>query len=143
MKDELIKYETATLAKEKGFSLKVYNYFQIGAISRGVEEHSTRYINDINTTFKESAMFSRPTQGLLQRWLREVHNINVASVFNEDLYRRLHTQARGKKCLNYHWKIITNIKDEEHFFETFHSEDTFEIYEEALEAGLQQALKLI
>lgn len=123
MRDELIKYETAKLAKEKGFNLKVYNYFQIGTISKGVEEHSTKYINDINTTFKESAMFSRPTQGLLQRWLREMHDLTFSVYPNQD----------GEWTCN-----MTSIKKY-----VLMNTEYGKTYEKALELGLLEALKLI
>lgn len=133
MKDELIGYETARVAKEKGFNLKVYNYFQIGAISKGVEEHSTKYINDINTTFKESAMFSRPTQGLLQRWLREVHNTEVLiSILPKQIKDKANKKKYCAYVLNENWNptipSIGNFDDS---------------YELAKEAGLLEALKLI
>ena len=65
---------------------------------------------------------NRPTQSLLQRWLREVHSINV-----------LIKQGYGWEWyITKHNGIATKLHD-----------GTYNFYEEALEAGLLEALKLI
>tara|TARA_R110001606_G_scaffold391495_1_gene559642 strand:+ start:65 stop:349 length:285 start_codon:yes stop_codon:yes gene_type:complete len=93
MKEQLITFETAKLAKEKGFELNGYT-------------------NDIEA----------PTQSLLQKWLREEHEIHltVTSISQES------------------WQChITKIGDSlgKKYFEDFYN------YEEALEKGLMEALK--
>lgn len=54
MKEDLITFETAKLAKEKGFKLDVW-------------------FTGIDTAV------NLPTQSLLQKWLREIHGIHVES----------------------------------------------------------------
>jgi hypothetical protein len=88
-------------------------------------------------------MCSTPTQSLLKKWLREVHNLDVDSKLNTHLFRKLFEAGHKKKSLNYHWVITTNINDEEFFFESFVSDTTYLTYEEALEKGLHESLKLI
>ncbi len=122
MKDELINFETAKLAKEKGFSFTSNNqcYNDGGFIcDTGLED------NDINLYYDIPA----PTKSLLQRWLREVHNIEVLPT----TYRK----TKGK----YDCIIITSLNEFSVMTETRHG--WFNNYEEALEHGLIEALKLI
>ena len=88
MEDTLISAETAQLAKEKGF-----NHF-----------HSKSLLGDMNLA----------TQSLLQKWLRDVHHIDIELI----------------KLLN-KW-TDRNMKM-----------PLFNTYEEALEESLQYALMLI
>lgn len=67
MKDELISYPTAKLAKEIGFA-EPCNYCYIGD---GEKWPCAGYIND------EDDSWSIPTQSLLARYLREKHGVHV------------------------------------------------------------------
>jgi len=62
IKDELISFETAKLAKEKGFDLKATSgmYMCMGI-----------YEGKIGTSIDCHRYVVAPTQALLQRWLRE------------------------------------------------------------------------
>lgn len=137
MKDELITFETAKLAKEKGFDIEepcVAFYTNPRSKMFGIDEH-LRYYNIKNTPRKlyyigesvalnyHNVLFA-PTQSLLQKWLREVHNIHVWCIphINSSMYY-------GVKC----WLSNSNTVQI----------DAFKTYEEALEEGLQEALKLI
>ena len=74
MKDELISFETAKLAKEKGFSTEFNT------------EHW--YNQDGNKNhYYQVETFPCVTQSLLQKWLREVHNAQIKVV-----------HERGYKC---------------------------------------------
>ena len=74
----------------------------------------------------------RPTQSLAARWLREVHRIVVDVAFIPPLFDGVNWQY-----------FIGNMDDMvwEGDFEP--SERKYATYEEALEAGLQEAIKLI
>ena len=138
MKNELIKFETAKLAKEKGFDeecdyiweddieLQKLNYYNGGG--SGVITNSTLK-DDADT---QDAICTVPTQSLLQRWLREVYKINVST---DPVY-----QETKKHIDTGIW--FSNV-------ETLtgrglsHGGGDFKTYEEALEKGLQEALKLI
>jgi len=65
------------------------------------------------------------TQSLLQKWLREKHNLHIHLYFIDHVL--------GYNC------VITNIKTNIELFET----KPFKIYEEALEEGLQKTCKEI
>lgn len=71
MHDEIVKYPTAKLAKEKGFDLITHNYFledkQTGEIKRVCVIHRNELYN----------IYPAPTQSKLQKWLREVKNVNI------------------------------------------------------------------
>jgi hypothetical protein len=64
MKEQLITFKTAKLAKEKGFSLGRHDY------PRYDPSGDFQYIN-------YTIGISAPTQSLLQKWLREKKNIFV------------------------------------------------------------------
>lgn len=130
MKDELISFETAKLAKEKGF--KLGSGWQIRSL----------YNLDDESTFcektKETPEYAceRCTQSLLQRWLREVHNIDV------DIF--LVNPLNEPNLI--HWEIfgIFNILDGKKLNEgTINEYFEYLTYEQALEAGLYTALNLI
>lgn len=71
MHDEIVKYPTAKLAKEKGFDLITHNNFledkQTGEIKRVCVIHRDELYN----------IYPAPTQNKLQKWLREVHDVNI------------------------------------------------------------------
>ena len=106
MKEQLISFETAKLAKEKGFPKDLI-----------IIDHVT----DVGS-FVEF-----PTQSLLQKYLREEHKINVW------VFPRLIRD--GYIC------AIEKIKDKGKSKTILTI--SFNTYEEALEHGLFEALKLI
>lgn len=113
MKDELIKFPTAKLAKEKGFDWKTdFAYDGVGSLFKFMPHHN----------FASRA----PTQSLLQRWLREVHGIHVKASFIKDQEEKL-------------WYMGQWFDDMVHKGTT-QPKDT---YEQALEEGLIEGLNLI
>lgn len=156
MEEQLITFETAKLAKKKGFNpFKLDEKLTQAIISNGdylyidtsiisttsysfykeddnkaelyemrTGEVSSRYgrFNTVVDNYfgKETSAnyYHAPTQSLLQKWLREKHNIFIQ--------------------INVNFNVRIYYKDElyDEIF-TFHS------YEGALEKGLQESLKLI
>lgn len=125
MTDTLISFETAKLAKEKGFNEPIRLCYsdqdRVNALpyDAGNRDH-------INS---QHAYYSVPTQSLLQKWLREVHQllilINIDTISSEFTYSI--------------WRISP---DEE--FELLKEDSNYNlIYEDALEQALIEALKLI
>lgn len=135
MKEQLVNYKTAKLAKEKGFN-------EICETAYGRNADSLYYGNCTHKN-SENIFLSAPTQSLLQKWLREEKDVLVEVIFSNRLSRKLYEAAHEKPSLNFSWKIYTSIKDPEHIFNEFWSDGTFETYEEALEEGLQKALKMV
>lgn len=120
MEDTLINFETAKLAKEKGFTDDISGYYD----EKGILQKHFGLIR---------AFCKAPTQSLLQKWLREVHKINVSS----DLWDYL-----GEKQLCTYQYNILKIDPNSDYIKS-HKPKPGTSYEEALETGLQKALKLI
>ena len=130
MEDTRVTFETAKLAKEKGFfqetnrlEIPYYNYK--GEFKGDVSDWRIRkYIRGENTSDIE--FVSAPTQSLLVKWLREEHNIIVLVDYEgiDGYYYKFYSYKEGNK--NYDA-----------------SDKNYNTYEEALEIGLYQALLLI
>lgn len=154
MEDTRITFETAKLAKKKGFDIKGQNVFDLKnnnkiinfkdlAIQEFIDDVETagyldkafNYLKeDINRTDDNNDKdyyLLAPTQSLLAKWLREEHNIHfeIKPIF--DVKDNLKP---------YHISVIKNPSGKDFEYEIVGSLDT---YEEALEIGLYQALKLI
>lgn len=125
LKEELISFDTAKLAKKKGFNeLSNSCYNIIGVISNN--------INNKNEDWTNNEIYSAPTQSLLQKWLREAHKkeISITPVWSDE------TKTSTEYCpWVYYTKQEEELVDEEPEF--------YKTYEEALEKSLQEALKLI
>jgi len=155
MKEDLITFKTAKLAKEKGFEIPSARFYCTDGVIRfhpfsifhldedevdELEEDSI-LINDgkfIVSLWEDRNLtignILAPTQSLLQKWLREGHNINV-SVRHviEDYYICEMTFLSSRYMFKDAHKIYLYSLIGTHF----------KTYEEALEKGLQEALKLI
>ena len=135
MEEELITLQTAKLAKEKGFDVRCEKaYFETG-------RHILETIRDGEITFpyKPPRILKRnygdeftifiaeaPTQSLLQKWLREEYNIIVLVDYEgiDGYYYKFYSYKEGNKNYDASYK-------------------NYNTYEEALEVGLQEGLKLI
>jgi hypothetical protein len=125
MNEQLISFETAKLAKEKGFCEEstwfYYDHFgTVKTLDWPTEENHNTLSED---------RYSRPTQSLLQRWLREKQNIEIEIKlhFTDPLYRG---------------KIWVRPKKDQNC-SNFSTVNSYPTYEETLESVLQEALKLI
>lgn len=150
MKDKIINFETAKLAKEKGFKISCHSYYfedeefrenKIETINGyygdtviyGQEDFYENW-NDAFLTAKNGdrcfgcnsqryfETYSAPSQSLLQKWLREKHKIVI--------------YIQPKIHLYYEWHIITT---DNHIISSERSYD----WEELLESALYESLKLI
>ena len=108
MEDTLITFETAKLAKEKGFEFKVVWEYILGFKNNHERD---KYL---------------PTQSLLQKWLREKHNIIVLVDY--------------EGIDGYYYKYYYYINEVKKYNA---SDKNYITFEEAYEIGLQEALKLI
>lgn len=146
MQEQLISFETAKLAKEKRFDCKCL----AGYKSNG--ELRECYIDDLEDIFNSIYPISNsdikdavnkewifydgcicPTQSLLQKWLREKHNIFITIEIDATSYPKF---------------TYSILKYTELLWETglelgVNNLSLYRTYEEALEEGLQEALKLI
>lgn len=160
MEEQLITFETAKLTKEKGFNIPTYTSY-IGGIFHENEDEPNGYdgydLASKEDWNKEGWVFSKdggsclgckldnikyfeaytvPTQSLLQRWLREVHKIDVQPICT---YKQIRFYHLGIIFINGKNQVDTIIlKDED-----MPTNKLFNSYEEALEAGLREALKIV
>lgn len=142
MEEQLISFETAKLSKEKGFNVThqgVYNK-QGQYLSYCILNNST--LPERDGLRNDLLECTAPTQSLLQRWLREVYHIHINPSFN------LGVKEFGGWALNCtlmdHSAHALMCKVSKRFEDIYFNEE-IEIftYENALEIGLQEALKLI
>lgn len=140
MEEQLVSFDTAKLAKEKGFDevcLDTYKLDNKTLINKYIIDYEEVVCEDSlkaefeikNSNINEAYAITSPTQALLQKWLREIHGINVIS--NTDItlswvysIQSLHPYASYTGVYLFSMYVYTK-------------------YEDALEVALQEALKLI
>jgi len=122
MQEQLVSLQTARLAKDKDFDWKVNQMYR-----QGVLTEKTSLMYDWNSQ-NCIDFISAPTQSLLQHWLREVHKINSRVASNS---------------INYHFPMNGILSDDGELMRGPSPMKVFKTYEEALELGLLEALKLI
>ena len=123
MTEQLISLETAKLAKEKGF---VQNPYEIPYSYRYKFTDNTGCVLSHSLFNPSSNICTAPTQSLLQKWLREKYDIDI--IINT---------YRNQNQKYYKYFISEKSKN------VIKSEEYYNTYEDALEIGLQEALKLI
>lgn len=137
MKDVLVGFRVAKLAKEKGFdeisnnvlaesTPELYlNNFKIKDVDKEYPVTNTTLSIFVNTS--KEKFYSAPTQSLLQKWLREKYNIHISMDFYQIDSLRYDYTIWYKDFLN----------------RSCFKEGSGETFELALEEALQEALKLI
>jgi outer membrane cobalamin receptor len=113
MTEELISFETAKLAKEKGFDEHCKHAFTNDGKFQYYEEDG----------FNSETYTTSPSQSLLQKWLREVHAIHITMIYDDD--NCYYTEICDKNNSHVYRAIANNL------------------FEDALEITLQMALNLI
>lgn len=86
MQEQLVSFNTAVLAKEKGFNWKCRGYYSSlyktvminGTLHGAVDRNSTYY-----DKFAGAPYYSAPTQSILQKWLREKHSLHITVSFSK------------------------------------------------------------
>jgi hypothetical protein len=134
MEEVCIKFETSKLAKEKNFHwdqliLPDYKIIKGVKLPRGGYTCYDKNGKEICPKRYNANNFhySRPTQALLAKWLREVHNIHIEIHYFTN-------QPVGDENWEHAYQCFIDNKDIHLYFKT---------YEKALEVGLFNALKLI
>ena len=124
-KDQLISFKTAKLAKEKGFDYCVNNYYWIDENSLDCGDGDCEFACLNHNKYDD--LYSAPNQTELQKWLRENHNINVYCRICDRQWNIYYEDVPSGIDLTPPYVIIKDFVN----------------YEEALETGLYEALKLI
>jgi hypothetical protein len=165
IEDTKIGLVTAKLCKEKKFdaivkgsiteylNTKIDREYPEGGgpfgYKKGELEGSEGYFRNFDPgadfSNKNYIMYARPTQSVLQRWLREVHNIQVYVVsgtlsgtvdgvrkYKDYVVHICVASSRDNEVGRVFQTAINDARDEE-----------FQTYEEAMEVGLQHALEML
>ena len=124
MTEELITLETAKLLKEKGFNEYCKDI---------IREDNGRMMQSVFRTNKDlpKGAYSRPTQSIAAKWIRETKNLHISIIRNACGYGYDICKADNG----------THITDG--IFKGSNDGGQWDTYEEALEVGIQEALKLV
>lgn len=120
MKEQLITFETAKLAKEKGFDEPCKWHYTQNNSSKPAQLFAVEYEPECLNTW--NGRYSAPTQSLLQKWLREVHGIPIWIIPYSITNYSYHYFKKGGFTL---------------------TQENFKDYETSLESALYNGLKMI
>lgn len=123
MTEELVTLETAKMLKEKGFNEYCKNVISDKGL---MMETIFRTSKDLPKSF-----YSCPMQSIAQKWIRETKNLHISIIRNACGYGYDICKADND----------THITDG--IFKGPNDGGQWDTYEEALEVGIQEALKFI
>lgn len=135
MKEELVTFETAKLLKQKGFhELCLFWYYEDGQQGGGRIGKLSSYDSTCDENSGGGDQYGNkiicaPSQSLVQRWLREIHNLHLEAM-------PIRWATNNIEC--YTWTMRNFNKGG-----YFSAGDEYSTYEESLEEGIQKALGLI
>ena len=129
IEESYVSFETARLLKEAGFDVPCYMQYS----ERGVQWNAS-YPENFNA---DDWGYSCPTQALAARWLREEYKIHVSS----NIFMDSANDADGNTVDEWTFWSFDLFDNSGRIIEE--SDDRYDSYEEALEAGLKHGLKLI
>ena len=139
MREQVVSFQVAKLAKEKGFNFSEIEIRDSNTLK--VCDNVDKRLNYFGT-MEESSLIQQPTQSLLLRWLREEHNIHI----------KIDDFIDDETGIEWDYEIViigTDLDERGNYIPLISydmnnsTERKFKTYEEALEAGLQEALNLI
>lgn len=120
IEESYVSFDTAKMLKEAGFDVPCFNQYT----DRGTVWHC-----DCPENFNISqCATSCPTQALAARWLREVYNVAIYSLYDDDMEQ---------------WFYVVDAFTKNPVINGFQSGSEYDDYESAFEDGLQEAIKLI
>lgn len=129
MTEEFVTLETAKLLKEKGFNWKCEHTISCDNIIRRYDiPQSMSCCTEIDN---EPVEFLCPVLYVAQKWLRETKNIHIC------VYNCACGYGYEISKANNGTHIVSSV------YEGPNDGGKWDVYEDALEAGLQEALKLI
>lgn len=123
MTEELVTLETAKMLKEKGFNEYCKNVISDKGL---MMETIFRTSKDLPKSF-----YSCPMQSIAQKWIRETKNLHISIIRNACGYGYDICKADNGT------HIINDLSDGPN------DGGQWDTYEEALEVGIQEALKFI
>ena len=121
-REDYVSLEVAKLLKEKGFNEPVFSQY--------TNRESVWYCNEPENFNESVDCFSRPTLYEAAKWLREKHNIHIMiGVDDLDWWYQLYNCSEDGR-----------MEDSNHIYGSVACKKS---YEEALNDGILEALKLI
>lgn len=138
MKEQLISLKTAKLAKEKGFNLSSPAFYGCDNPSSGNSNQliwrTWVTLNNLGDEESQEGTFiySAPYQHMLQKWLREEHKIFLTVHF-----------ISSSNYIYYRYYVRKLDRASHHFFDQKFGEWQIISWEDTLEEGLYESLKLI
>ena len=129
IEESYVSFDTAKILKEAGFDEPCrFCYTPCKDIIRKKYKRNSDFVK---------GFYSRPTQALAARWLREVNGIHVSS----NIFMDSANDADGKTVDEWTFWSYDLFDNSGRIIEE--SDDRYDSYEEALEAGLKHGLELI
>lgn len=125
IEESYVSFDTARMLKEAGFEANLE--------TRYVEEEKDEWAFWESGTKRSDYNYfddtiACPTQALAARWLREVHKIMIVPFFDDYM---------GK------WYYVIDGVKKQSGIKCVQSASDYDDYETALEAGLQEAIKMV
>ena len=118
--EQFVSFDTARMLKEAGFDVPCTSQYTDGKCIWNVG-----YPYNFN---QDEFGYSRPTQALAARWLREVYNVAIYSLYDDDMEQ---------------WFYVVDAFTKNPVINGFQSGSEYDDYESAFEDGLREAIKLI
>ena len=120
IEEQFVSFDTAKMLKEAGFDVPCFNQYT---------ERGTIWHCDCPENFNKSqCVTSCPTQALAERWLREVYNVAIYSLYDDDMGQ---------------WFYVVDAFTKNPVINGFQSGSEYDDYESAFEDGLREAIKRI
>lgn len=131
--EQFVSFDTAKLLKEAGFEEMVNSCFMY---DDKADEYEYEFVNGYAIVKKAlrdnyngyENTISRPTQAFAARWLREVYNVAIYSLYDDDMEQ---------------WFYVVDAFTKNPVINGFQSGSEYDDYESAFEDGLREAIKLI
>ena len=133
IEEQFVSFDTAKMLKETGFEEMVNSCFMY---DDNADEYEYEFVSGYAIVKKAlrdnyngyENTISRPTQALAERWLREVYNVAIYSLYDDDMEQ---------------WFYVVDAFTKNPVINGFQSGSEYDDYESAFEDGLREAIKLI
>lgn len=120
IEESYVSFDTTRMLKEAGFDVPCTSQF-----TEGERIWNVGYPYNFN---QDEFGYSRPTQALAARWLQEVYNVAIYSLYDDDMEQ---------------WFYVVDAFTKNLVINGFQSGSEYDDYESAFEEGLREAIKLI
>lgn len=132
IEESYVSFNTAKLLKEAGFDVPcrgIYRAYRIGtSVFHEYDRKSAKDDLCRNAVDGFQYEYLAPTQALAARWLREVYNVAIYSLYDDDMEQ---------------WFYVVDAFTKNPVINGFQSGSEYDDYESAFEDGLREAIKLI